>query len=115
MKINQALESLKSATTPSKGLTNGAASEKPENAGQKAPQAAAADSAPASSESALKLSPLSSKLQQIESRLASGEAYDAARVAEIKQAVRDGSFKVNSEAVADKLLASAHDLFVKRH
>jgi len=115
MKITQTLESLKAATTPSKGLTTGGASEKPENAGQKAPQAAGADHAPASSESSLKLSPLSSKLQQIESRLTSGEAYDAARVSEIKQAIRDGSFKVNSEAVADKLLAGAHDLFVQRH
>ncbi len=115
MKINQTLESLKAGTSPSKSLTAGGASEKPESAGQKAPKAAGADSAPASGESSLKLSPLSSKLQQIESRLASGEAYDATRVSEIKQAIRDGSFKVNSEAVADKLLASAHDLFVKRH
>ena len=113
MKINQALDSLKAGTTPSKGLASGGTSERPENAGQKA--AAGTETAPASSESSLKLSPLSSKLQQIESRLASGEAYDAQRVSEIKQAVRDGTFKVDSEAVADKLLASAHDLFVKRH
>ena len=113
MKINQTLESLNTGTSQSKGLTT----ERPESAGVKAPQvtppAPAADSAAAGS--SLKLSKLSSKLQQIESKLSSGEAYDAARVAEIKQSIRDGSFKVNSENVADKLLAGARDLFVQRH
>ena len=109
MKINQTLDTLKADTSPTKGLT----SEKPESSGQKAAPAAAA--APVSNESSLKLSHLSSKLQQIESRLASGDAFDAARVSEIKQSVRDGSFKVNSEAVADKILASARDLFIQRH
>lgn len=42
----------------------------------------------------------------------SGDAstFDAARVAEIKQAITDGRFKINAGAIADRLLASAREL-----
>lgn len=40
----------------------------------------------------------------------SGSAVDTARVQEIKQAISDGSFKVNPEAVADRLLETAREL-----
>jgi negative regulator of flagellin synthesis FlgM len=40
----------------------------------------------------------------------SGAAVDTARVQEIKQAISDGSFKVNPEAVADRLLETAREL-----
>jgi len=113
MKISQTLESLNTGTSQSKGL----GTERPDSAGAKTPQvtqpAPAADSA--ASGSSLKLSDLSSKLQQIESKLTSGDAFDAARVSEIKQSISDGSFKVNSGNVADKLLSGARDLFVQRH
>lgn len=41
-------------------------------------------------------------------------AFDAARVAEIKQAIADGRFSINAEAIADRLIASAKEL-VGRH
>lgn len=43
---------------------------------------------------------------------ASGEApaFDATRVAEIKQAIAEGRFTINAEAVADRLIASASEL-----
>lgn len=44
-----------------------------------------------------------------------GGEFDAARVEEIKQAIRDGSFEVDAEVVADRLIASVHDLFVRSH
>lgn len=44
-----------------------------------------------------------------------GGEFDAARVEEIKQAIRDGSFEVDAEVVADRLIASVHDLFVRTH
>ncbi len=114
MKINNPVDTLHTGTAPTKG---GGTSEKTEAAGKHAARpVAAADPAPATGDgSSLKLSQMSSKLQKIESQLASGEAFDAKRVSEIKQSIRDGSFKVDSHAVADKLLTSAHDLFVKRH
>ena len=114
MKINQSLDSMNAGASSSKGLT----SDKLESAGAKtpkvAPQTPAVENKAAGS-SSIKLSNLSSKLQQIESQLSSGEAYDASRVAEIKQSISDGSFKVDSGNVADKLLAGARDLFVKHH
>ena len=42
--------------------------------------------------------------------MANTEVVNAAKVAEIKQAISEGRFKVNSEAVADRLLATVRDL-----
>jgi negative regulator of flagellin synthesis FlgM len=56
------------------------------------------------------LSPLSSQLQAIENNLASNGVVDTARVEEIKQAISDGRFKVNPEAVADRLLETVREL-----
>ena len=41
-----------------------------------------------------------------------GEAstFDASRVSEIKQAIAVGRFTINSEAIADRLIASASEL-----
>jgi negative regulator of flagellin synthesis FlgM len=36
--------------------------------------------------------------------------FDAAKVERIAAAIRDGSFKVNAEAIADKLIANAQEL-----
>lgn len=40
----------------------------------------------------------------------SGETINAVKVAEIKQAISEGRFKVNSEAVADRLLETVKEL-----
>ena len=49
-------------------------------------------------------------------RMASDETggVDAARVAEIKQAISEGRFKINTGAIADSLLATARDMIVSR-
>lgn len=39
--------------------------------------------------------------------------FDAAKVAAISKAIDEGSFKVNPEAIADKLLANAQELLSK--
>ena len=36
--------------------------------------------------------------------------FDQAKVARIAQAIRDGKFQVNHEAIADKLIANAQEL-----
>lgn len=37
-------------------------------------------------------------------------SFDAAKVERIAQAIRDGSFQVDAEAIADKLIANAREL-----
>jgi negative regulator of flagellin synthesis FlgM len=40
-------------------------------------------------------------------------AFDAEKVARIAGAIADGSFKINPEAIADKLIANAQELLSK--
>ncbi|MDR0440654.1 MAG: flagellar biosynthesis anti-sigma factor FlgM [Candidatus Accumulibacter sp.] len=41
--------------------------------------------------------------------------FDADRVAEIKQAISDGKFTINADAIADRLIVSARELIDSRH
>lgn len=40
--------------------------------------------------------------------------FDAEKVARISQAIDDGTFKINPEVIADKLIANAQELLVKK-
>jgi len=62
----------------------------------------------------VELSPLSSQLQAIESSMADTPVVDSARVAEIRQAIAEGRFKVNPDVVADHLLRTARELLQSR-
>jgi len=64
----------------------------------------------ATSTDKISISDLSQQLSVLESKLSQGEEFDAARVEAIKQAMRDGEFKVNAEVVADKLIASVKEM-----
>lgn len=108
MKINHVIDSLQPVSSQATAAKSGPAS-------PKAGPEAAGIATGAQSAGSLNMSPLSTRLQTLESRLADGESFDASRVSEIKQSIRDGSFKVNAEAVADKLISSAYDLFIRRH
>lgn len=50
----------------------------------------------------------------MEEGLSGTPTINAAKVAEIKQAISEGRFKINSEAVADGLLATVRDLIGDR-
>jgi negative regulator of flagellin synthesis FlgM len=58
----------------------------------------------------VQLSSLASQLQALESSMADTPVIDSARVAEIKQAISEGRFKINPDAVADQLLQTAREL-----
>lgn len=50
------------------------------------------------------------KLQNVDSNSASGSIVNMARVQEIKQAISEGNFQINSEVVADRLLETVKEL-----
>jgi negative regulator of flagellin synthesis FlgM len=80
-------------------------------------QASGARSKPAASSAVgadtIRISDLSSQLAALENSFSAHGAFDAARVEQIKDAMREGRFKVNAEAVADKLLDSVRELLRK--
>ncbi|MCL2345640.1 MAG: flagellar biosynthesis anti-sigma factor FlgM [Desulfobulbus sp.] len=59
---------------------------------------------------AVSLSPLAGNLRGGET-----PPVNAARIQEIKQAIAEGRFKVNPEAIADRLIESARDLVHAGH
>jgi negative regulator of flagellin synthesis FlgM len=76
--------------------------------------AASLPSPGASSGARVQLSALSSQLQAIESHMADTPVVDGARVAEIRQAIAEGRFKVNADVVAENLLQTARELLRAR-
>jgi negative regulator of flagellin synthesis FlgM len=60
----------------------------------------------------VKLSDQASRLADLESRF--GGDFDAKKVEEVRSAMADGRFKVNADAVADRLLASVAELLGKK-
>lgn len=56
---------------------------------------------------------LSSTVADLRAQAAEG-SFDAAKVERIAQAIRDGKFQVNAEAIADKLIANAAELLARR-
>lgn len=85
--------------------------EKPDhNATQKSAQAQAG--APLSE--SVTLSPIAAQLQSLETSVASGNVYDAEKVAAIKSAIANGEFKVDAEKVADGLINTVKELLTSR-
>ena len=72
-------------------------------------QAAAAPAAAADPSATVALSSTAATLL---SGGAAGE-FDAEKVARMSEAIASGSFKVNAEAIADKLIANAQELLAK--
>lgn len=58
----------------------------------------------------VELSSLSSTLQKAEAAIENTPAVDSARVAEIRQAIAEGRFKVDSSKIADGLINSVRQM-----
>ncbi|MDR2925158.1 MAG: flagellar biosynthesis anti-sigma factor FlgM [Azoarcus sp.] len=59
----------------------------------------------------VQLSPIASTLQKAEAALAETPTVDRARVEEIKQAIREGHFKIDANRIADGLIAEVQQMF----
>ena len=88
---------------------NGAGSTSPAQEAAKAPQSAGAIPATADPSATIALSSAASTLLDNQS----SADFDAEKVARISQAIDDGTFKINPEVIADKLIGNAKDLLTK--
>ncbi len=101
MKIDNSIK-----TTPGKSAADGPKPQSPARGVQPAPQPQARDN--------VQITSLSSQLQALESGLSDVSVVDTARVDAIKQAISEGRFKINSEAVADRLLNTVKELVLNQ-
>ena len=97
MKIDNSLKTMTPSTIPDES----------ERAARKAVTGAAAAAG-----DSVQLSSLSTHLQAIEKGFADTPIVDSARVAEIKEAIANGYFKVDADKVADRLLKTVQDLIL---
>lgn len=67
-----------------------------------------------SGSTSVSLGSTTAKLQSMESSMANSPIADAGKVSEIRQAISEGRFKVNSEIVADRLIETVKDLISKK-
>jgi negative regulator of flagellin synthesis FlgM len=91
-----------------KSLTSGTIADEPQRPAKKA----ASDAAGSPLSTNVKISALSAHMQAIEQGFAATPIVNSARVAELKQAISDGHFKVDAEKVADRLLSTVRDLIL---
>lgn len=78
-----------------------------DNGGKKAGKTSESTSSTATE--SVTLSTLSSQLKSLEAKVAGAEVFDAEKVDAIKLAISSGQFKVDSDKVADGLIASVRD------
>lgn len=65
---------------------------------------------PQQSSTSVSLGSTAAQLSKMEASMANAPVVDANKVAEIKQAISEGKFQVNSGIVADRLIQSVRDL-----
>ena len=94
--------------------TNAATSDATTSANTGAGAAATTAASTSGSSSVTSLSTISTQLQAAQASTASDAVYSTSKVNEIKLAISEGRFQVNSEKVANGLLDSVHDLLGSR-
>lgn len=100
MKINEALKSV-----------GGLGKEKLETSEKKSAKASAANAqTEAKSGESVTLSPLAEKIKTLETKVAAENVFDSSKVDSIKSAIASGTFKVDTEKVADGLMQTVKDL-----
>jgi negative regulator of flagellin synthesis FlgM len=62
----------------------------------------------------VEINPLSSQLQVAESVLQESPIVDISKVEAVREEIREGNFRVDSQIVADRLLASAKEFLARR-
>lgn len=62
----------------------------------------------------VELSPRSTRLQELESSLANTPAVNTQRVAEIRQAIAQGDFKIDASKIADGLIDSVRQMLAAK-
>jgi negative regulator of flagellin synthesis FlgM len=60
------------------------------------------------------INPLSTQLHALESSLEQVSVVDTARVESIKQAISEGRFKVDADAIADRLIETVKEMVLSR-
>ena len=61
----------------------------------------------------VQLSQLSAQLHALESSMAAGGEFDQTKVDAIKEAIRNGTLSINTDVVADRMLAGLEDMLGK--
>ena len=62
----------------------------------------------------VQLSGLSTQMQALETEIGEASGFDAAKVDAIKQAISEGRYTINPDAIADKLIASTRELLAQQ-
>lgn len=74
--------------------------------------AATKGASPAAAGERVQLSPMATRMAELESRF--GGEFDARKVEQVRAAIAEGRFRVDAESVADKLLASVGELLGRK-
>ncbi len=77
---------------------------------QRSPASKAKPAPQQQSSTNVSLGTTATQMNKMEASMANTPVVDAGKVAEIKQAISDGRFQVNSGAVADGLIATVREL-----
>lgn len=91
----------KSSNSPSPGVPGVGSARTTGTKGNPAPQQSGTN---------VSLGSTAAQLSSMQASMANTPVADAGKVAQIKQAISDGRFQVNSGIVADRLIQSVHDL-----
>jgi negative regulator of flagellin synthesis FlgM len=110
MKINETIKNAAGLGLDKASIEKANAAKVETDAKQKAGKSPSGESASGN----VTLSPLSAKLQTLETKVKASNVYDAEKVDAIKSAIAGGQFSVNSEKVAEGLIETVKDLLTSR-